>query len=84
MLQPFSEDHNINPKKSALKISKYYMNKMPFLICFLSYCYCSCCFTNMHFLFLLNYKIGFALGLCSTICLDLEGGGSGPRVVRTD
>lgn len=66
-------------------MSKYYANKMPFLsfvfsvvaivVAVLQICMSFSCPI---------LKWAFALGLYSTICLDLEGEGSGPRVVRTD
>lgn len=82
MLQTFYEDYNRNSKKSAHQIIKHYANKMPFS--YHSCCYCSCYFINMRVLIRSIVKWAFALGLCRTICLDLEGGGSGPGVVSTD
>ena len=81
MLQAFCEDHNRNCKVLGKLLSTMQI-KCPFLItvvpievAILQICMSSFCSI---------VKWAFALGLCRTICLDLEGGGSGPGVVRTD
>lgn len=81
MLQAFCKDHNRNSQKVLSKLSTrqlkclFLITVVAIVVAILQICMSSSCSI---------VKWAFALGLCRAICLYLEGGGSGPGVVRTD